>query len=244
MTLLQQSTVRNRLLAAMAPDDFALLQPHLERVPLTLREVPIQAGEPIEHVYFIERGIVSVLADDAGERIEVGMVGPEGLVGVPVVLGVDRSAHSLLVQAEGEAVRLPAQALRTAMGRSASLSALLTRFVHCFMVLLSQTAYANASHTLEGRLARWILMNQDRLGDEELPLTHEFMALMLGVRRPGVTMTLHVLEGNGLIRARRGRVTVLDRERLEELADTAYGLPEAEYARVMGQPLAWSGAAS
>jgi CRP-like cAMP-binding protein len=234
MALLQQSTIRNRLLGAMTPDDFALLQPHLERVPLKLRHMVIEAGEPIQHVYFVEQGIASVLAEVAQERIEVGMIGSEGLAGVAVVLGVDSSPHAFMVQAEGEALRIPAAELRAAMGRSPSLCALLARYVHYFTVLLSQTAYANANFGIEARLARWILMTQDRLGREELPLTHEFMSLMLGVRRPGVTVATHVLEGSGMIRAKRGRITVLDRERLMDLADTSYGLPEAEYARVMG----------
>ncbi len=204
---------------------------------MNLREVLMQAGEPIAHVYFVDQGIVSVLAENTQERIEVGMVGPEGLVGLPVVLGVSRSVHVLLVQAEGEALRIPAAELRAAMDRSSSMRALLARYVHYFTVLLSQTAYANANFGIEARLARWILMIQDRLREEELPLTHEFMSMMLGVRRPGVTVATHVLEGNGLIRARRGRITVLDRERLMELAENSYGVPEAEYAQVMGQPL-------
>ena len=147
-----------------------------------------------------------------------------------------------MVQAEGEALRISADELRAAMGRSASLSTLLARFAHCFTVMLGQTAYANASFSLEARLARWILMVEDRLRQEVLPLTHEFVATMLGVRRPGVTAAMHVLEGNGMIKAMRGRVVVLDRERLEELADTSYWVAEAEYARVMGQPLAWAAA--
>jgi CRP-like cAMP-binding protein len=234
MSLLQQSTIRNRLLAAMTPDDFAGLQTHLERVPLELRHVLIRAGESIRHVHFVERGISSVLAEAEQERIEIGMIGPEGFAGLPVVLGVESSPHVFMVQSEGEAVRIPAEALQEAIDRSSSLRALLARYVHCFMVLVAQTAYANANYGLESRLARWILMTQDRLGREELPLTHEFMSLMLGVRRPGVTVATHVLEGNGLIQAKRGRITVLDREKLMDLADTSYGLPEAEYARVMG----------
>ncbi len=211
---------------------------------MNLREVLMQAGEPIAHVYFVDQGIVSVLAENTQERIEVGMVGPEGLVGLPVVLGVSRSVHVLLVQAEGEALRIPAAELRAAMDRSSSMRALLARYVHYFTVLVSQTAYANANFGLESRLARWILMTQDRLKLDELPLTHEFMSMMLGVRRPGVTIATQVLEGNGLIRARRGRITVLDRERLIELAENSYGLPEAEYADVIGQPLARTAPAS
>jgi CRP-like cAMP-binding protein len=231
-----QSSVRNRLLAAMPPDGFALLRPHLEMVPLRLREVMVQPGQPIEHVAFVEQGIVSVLAAAEEECIEIGMIGPEGLVGVPVVLGVGTSPHVHLVQAEGEALRMRADALRGAMGESPTLFALLARYVHCFTVLVSHTAFANANFGIEARLARWILMTQDRLGRDELPLTHEFLAMMLGVRRPGVTVATHVLEGNGLIKAGRGRIRVLDRERLRELADTSYGLPEAEYERIVGRP--------
>src|SRR5215207_5826972 len=202
MAHLQQAAVRNRLLATLTPDDFDLLQPDLEPVPLDLRHWLIEAGEPIQHVTFPEQGIVSILADTTEGRIEVGMIGPEGMAGLPVVLGIERSPHSYLVQAEGEALRIPAQNLRTAMRHSPSLHAGLLRYAHALMVQTAETAYANAGFTIEARLARWILMTDDRLDCDELPLTHDFLSMMLGVCRPGVTLAVQSLEGNRLIRAK------------------------------------------
>src|SRR5215218_5305408 len=233
MAHLQQASVRNRLLSALNPDDFGLLRPHLEPVALDLRQWLIEAGEPIQHVTFPEHGIISILADTSEGRIEVGLIGPEGMAGLPVVLGIDRSPHGYLVQAAGEALRITAQDLRTALRHSPSLHARFLRYAHTLMVQIAETAYANAGFTIEARLARWILMTDDRLGRDELPLTHDFLSMMLGVRRPGVTTAVQNLEGNRLIRAKRGSITVLDRTGLEGVADSAYGASEAEYARVM-----------
>jgi CRP-like cAMP-binding protein len=235
MTQLQQTSVHNRLLSGLTPEDFGLLQPHLETVPLEMRQWVIKAGEPIQHVTFPEHGIVSVLADTSQGRIEVGLIGPEGMAGLPVVLGIERSPHGYMVQAAGEALRITAQDLRTALRYSPSLQAGLLRYAHALMVQTAETAYANAGFTIEARLARWILMTDDRLAREELPLTHDFLSMMLGVQRPGVTIAVQTLEANRLIRAKRGSITVLNRTGLEAIADSAYGVSEAEYASVMGQ---------
>src|SRR5215207_9926901 len=188
MAYLQQAAVRNRLLSGLTPEGFGLLQPHLEPMPLDLRQWLIEAGEPIQHVYFPEHGIVSIVADTSEGRIEVGLIGPEGMAGLPVVLGIERSPHSYLVQAAGEALRVPAPDLRTALRQSPSLHAGFLRYAHALMVQTAQTAYANAGFTIEARLARWILMTDDRLERDELPLTHDFLSMMLGVCRPGVTL--------------------------------------------------------
>jgi CRP-like cAMP-binding protein len=235
MAHLQQISTRNRLLSGLNRDDFDLLQPDLEPVALDLRQWLIEAGEPIQQIYFPERGIVSILADTSQGRIEVGLIGPEGMAGLPVVLGIDRSPHGYMVQAAGEALRIPAPDLRAAIRQSQSLQAGFLRYAHALMVQTAQTAYANAGFSIEARLARWILMTDDRLDRDELPLTHDFLSMMLGVRRPGVTLAVQSFEGNRMIRAARGRITVLDRAGLEEVAGTAYGVPEAEYATVMGQ---------
>src|SRR4051812_14223044 len=163
MARLQQISTRNRLLFALNRDDFDLLQPDLEPVALELRQWLIEAGEPIQQVYFPEHGIVSILADTSQGRIEVGMIGPEGMAGLPVVLGIERSPHSYLVQAEGEALRITAPALRIAIPHSPSLQAGFLRYAHALMVQTAQTAYANAGFTIGARLARWILMTDDRL---------------------------------------------------------------------------------
>ena len=231
----QQTSVRNRLLSALPPDDFGLLQPHLEPTSLDLRQWLSQTQQPISHVYFPEQGIISILADTAQGRFEVGLVGSEGMAGLPVVHGIDHSPHGCLVQAAGQALRITAQNLRTAMRHSPALHARLLRYAHTRVVQTAQTVYANAGFDLEARLARWILMTDDRVEGEDLPLTHEFLSMMLGVRRAGVTLAIQALEASKLIRAKRGSLTVLDRAGLEALARDAYGVAEAEYARVMAQ---------
>src|SRR3954463_14274397 len=217
MARLQQISTRNRLLFALNRDDFDLLQPDLEPVALELCQWLIEAGEPIQQVYFPEHGIVSILADTSQGRIEVGLIGPEGMAGLPVVLGIERSPHGYMVQAAGEALRIPAQDLRTALRQSSSLQAGFLRYAYALMVQTAQTAYANAGFTIEARLARWILMTDDRLDRDELPLTHDFPSMMLGVRRPGVTIAVQNLESIRLIRAKRGSISVLDRAGLEAL---------------------------
>ena len=231
----QQASVRNCLLAALPPADFDLLRDSFEPVRLELRQLVIEAKEPIRHVYFPQSGIASILADSSEGRIEVGMIGREGMAGLPAVLGIDRSLHDFMVQAVGEALRIGTDDLRAATRQSLSLQGRFMRYAHALMIQTAQTAFANAAFTIEARLARWILMTHDRVDGDELSLTHDFLSMMLGVRRPGVTVAVQVLEGNKLIRARRGRIPVLDRAGLEEVADDAYGAAEAEYARVMGE---------
>src|SRR5215213_9683753 len=151
MTQLQQASVRNYLLSGISPEDFDLLQPHLEPGPLDLRRWVIEAGEPIQHVTFPEHGIISLLADTSEGRIEVGLIGPEGMAGVPMVLGIDHSPYGYMVQAEGEALRIPAQDLRTALRHSPSLHSAFLRYAHALMVQTAQTAYANAGFAIEAR---------------------------------------------------------------------------------------------
>ncbi|MCE4225007.1 Crp/Fnr family transcriptional regulator [Methylobacterium sp. C25] len=233
---LPHSAPRNRLLSILDPDDLALLVPALEQVPLALNQVLIAANEPIGHAYFIEDGLISlVAATDRREtgRIEVGIVGYEGFVGVPLVLGADQSPHMGLVQGEGHGLRIAAADLQIAMHRSPSLRGVLGRFVQSLIVQVGQTVYANADLDIEGRLARWILMSQDRLQTDDLPLTHVFLSLMLGVRRPSVTMATQTLEEAGMIKARRGHIVVRDRDKLGALVGDTYGLAEAEYERLL-----------
>jgi CRP-like cAMP-binding protein len=230
----QHTSIHNGLLKALSPGDFELLQPHLESVEIGLRELLGKAGAPLRHVFFVENGIVSLLAHTPEDRIEVGMIGREGLVGVAAAFGATHTAHALLCQADGQALRMGAGELRAAAQSSPSLAGLLGRYLYYLTVQTSQTAYSNASMNMEARLARWVLMTHDRTDGFELSLTHDFLASMLGVRRPGVTTATHVLEGAGMIRAERGRITVVNRAKLEELADDAYGLAEAEYERLVG----------
>jgi CRP-like cAMP-binding protein len=202
-------------------------------VSLALRQVLIEPNTPIEHAYFPEQGMSSVTNNSAGGKIEVGVVGREGMVGLPIVLGIDRTPYEHFMQIPGHGWRITVRDLEQAMAQSSSLHRHLLRYVQASHVQASETAFANANSDIEARLARWLLMCHDRVESNDIPLTHEFIAMMLGVRRPGVTVALHVLEGMHVIRAKRGLITVLDREKLEELADEAYGLSEAEYTRLM-----------
>ena len=234
MSRLQQSAVRNRLLKVLSPDDFALLQPHLEPVPTELRQELIKPHDPVQQLYFPEVGFGSITSSGSGVQAEVGIVGREGLVGaIPMLLGSDRTPHECFVQNAGEMLRIDTAALCAAVSQSASLHRLLLRYVHVQFVQTAQTAFANACYTLDVRLARWLLRCQDRLDGTDLQITHDFLSIMLGVRRPSTTLAVQALEGQGLIRARRGKITILDREALEELADDSYGMPEAEYVRLI-----------
>jgi len=226
---------RNKLLARMASSDYAALQPHLQPVELRFRQRLDTAGRRIKSAYFIERGLASVVAIGGGERrqSEVTVVGNEGMTGLPVLLGVDRSPHETFMQVEGAGQSIATEDLQNAMRASATLTSFMLRYAHICSIQMAHTALANAQGKLEERLARWLLMAHDRSGTDELELTHEFLALMLGVRRPGVTMALHQLEQRALVRTARGSVTVLDRAGLESCASGLYGIPEAEYERLI-----------
>ena len=186
MAQAHQMNMRNKLLTALAPDAFDLLRPHLEAVKLELREPLNVANEPTPFIYFLDEGLGSVmLGPDRTTGVEIGMVGREGLIGTSVVLGAEQSPHHAFIQLAGAGWRIPSERLTDAMERSAPLRRLLLRFVHVFGVQMASTAHANADYTVEERLARWLLMCHDRCDGDHIAITHEFMALMLGVRRPG-----------------------------------------------------------
>src|SRR5688500_2955830 len=235
MSAPQQLDLRNQLLARLAPEDFASLQGLLEPGELELRRVLIEPNRPIEHVYFHEHGYTSISTDGHGNKIGLGLIGRERLVGVPVALGVRTTPLQFFILLAGDGLRMTSHDLEEVIDERPSLHRVLLRYAQVMSVQTSGTAFANAEHTVETRLARWLLMCHHRVDGDDIPITHDLMSMMLGVRRAGVTTTLHILEGNGLIRAKRGVITVLDREKLEELADSAYGLPEAEYARLMAE---------
>ena len=190
-------------------------------------------NKPIEYAYFIERGFASVVADGTGSRgVEVGIVGAEGLTGIALVLATDRSPNTTFIQSPGRGQRISASDLTESMETSPTLRRSLLRYGHTFLVQIACTALANSRSKLETRLARWLLMAHDRGEGDELILTHEFLATMLGVRRPGVTVALNFLEKKGLVRVQRKTIFVVDRKGLEVAANHAYGAPEAEFRRV------------
>lgn len=211
-----------------------MVQPHLIPIDLPTGEMLIRPHQPVEQLYFLESGIASITTAGNDGQVEVGLVGREGLVGAaPVILGSDRIPHDQFMQLGGAGWRIAASILKEACVTSQGLHRLLLRYVQTEIVQVRQTAYVNASHTIETRLARWLLMCFDRIDGDELAVKHEFLAMMLGVQRSGVTLALQNLEGGRCIRGRRGRVQVLDRELLRAVADGSYGQPEAEYARLI-----------
>ena len=228
---MQQKTsasIKNRILSRLSAADMALLKPDLEPVELPLRYVLEVPNKPIRHSYFIEYGLASIVAANRHKRLEVGLIGCEGMTGLPIVLGNDRSPNETFMQVAGNGMRIPADKLREAIAQSRSLELALLSFAHAFMNQTASTALSNGTATLEERLARWLLMANDRLRGDEVPLTHEFLSLMLGVRRAGVTVALHYLEQRALIRLARKQIVITDRKGLEAAANGTYHKPEKQ----------------
>jgi CRP-like cAMP-binding protein len=225
---------RNLLLDHLTDRDFALLEPKLQSVPLAFRQQLQQTGRRINTAYFIESGIASkvTMAGGSRQQTETALIGREGMTGGSLLYGVDRSPWDIFIQAEGEAQSISAADLRDALDKSVSLHRALLRYAFVFTLQIAHTAVANAHAKLEERLARWLLMTQDRIEERHMLLTHEFMALMLGVRRAGVTVALQDFEDRGLIKHARGSVTILDRDGLIEMSNGFYGAPEAEAERL------------
>ena len=210
-----------------------MLQPYLQSVALPFRHRLQAANSRIPTIAFIESGLGSVVAIGGKRRqAEVGVIGREGMTGLPIVLGAECSPCEIFMQVGGSGQSIDADHLSDAMDRSLTMARCFQRFAHVFAVQASCTALANAQGRVEERLARWRLMAHDRIGSDMLKLTHEFLALMLGVRRAGVTTALRHLEQNAIIDMARGVVTIVDRGRLEECADGLYGQPEAEFERL------------
>ena len=216
----------NKLLSRLSRDDAQLLEPHLQTVDLPLRKQLHTAKRRVEDVYFVERGVASIVANGS-HPVEVGMIGREGMTGTSVLLGSsDRAPYDIYMQIAGEGQKLPADHLREAIAQSPTLHQILLRYVHVFIIQATQTALANARGKIEERLARWLLMVHDRIDGDELTLTHEFLSIMLGVRRSGVTTALHELERKGLIEHRRSFIAIIDRKGLEESSNGTYIRPE------------------
>lgn len=235
--LMPVSKFQNRLLRGLSTSDQRLLSSELEPIELPIGLAVEKANTRVKHAYFPEAGIISVVAratTDEADQIEAGLIGREGMSGGAIVLGDHQSPNEAYVQMPGHAYRIVGASLREALGSSASLRARLQLFSQVFMVQITQTALANGKANIEKRLARWLLMSHDRGDDDELQLTHEFIAIMLGVRRSGVTDALHELESKKLVRAGRGLIRISNRAGLEQFAGPIYGVPEAEYVRMLG----------
>jgi CRP-like cAMP-binding protein len=214
--------VANQLLARLTRADARLLEPHLEAVDLPVRKQLQARNRRVERIYFPDSGIASVVAN-GDTPIEVGMIGREGMTGISVLLGdEERAQHETYMQVGGNGRCLAVDRLRETIAKSSALHQVLLRYVPVFLRQTTETALANGRGKIEERLARWLLMAHDRIDGDELKLTHEFLAVMLGVRRSGITTALQELERKGLIAHRRSLVTVLDREGLELASNGAY----------------------
>lgn len=228
-------SVKNRLLANLSREEFERLQPYLEPVFLNFKKELYQPNMPIEFVYFPLEGVCSLLSlASEGDLIEVGTVGNEGMVGLPVFLGVDQIPGVCMCQVPGYALRMRAHDLRTQVAPGTTLYELLHRYTQTLFNFISQSALCNRVHSIEQRCCRWLLLTHDRVEDNEFSLTHEFLSQMLGVRRAGVSEVAARLQNAGFISYRYGKISILDRAGLEATSCECYKLIKAEFERLIG----------
>jgi CRP-like cAMP-binding protein len=232
----------NILLSSLLPEDLALIERSLEVVDLPFQRKLELRGYPIKDFYFLESGLASVVVT-AGvtQSLEVGVIGKEGMTGLFALFGADKSHHETFMQTAGHGRSIAVSKLRQAMEQSATLQDALFRYAQTFILQMSYTALANGRYQLEQRLARWLLMAADRMEEPSVRLTHDSLAVMLGTRRAGVTVALGELHKRGIIQLSRGVINVIDRNALVEAANGIYGIPEAEYCRLLGRDRRISG---
>lgn len=224
----------NKLLAALPDEDYQRLLPDLELVEIPIKQVLYEPEEPIKHVYFVNQGIASIVyTTEDGSTVEVGMVGNEGMVGIPVFLGGDMTTTTAFMQVAGTAMKMNAVRLKAEFDLGGSLQKLLLRYTQALLTQITHGAVSNRLNTVEERLARWLLMVADLTQSNEFPLTQEFIAQMLGVRRSGVTVAAGILSQAGMIRYSRGRITILNREDLEATSGDSYRMIKTEFSRLL-----------
>jgi len=225
---------QNYLLAAMSTDVQRRLFPHLEPVSLTLGDVVYESGDTLRHVYFPTDAIVSLLyVMENGASAEISVVGNEGLIGVALFMGGESTSSRAIVQSAGSAYRLPGSRLKDEFNRHGELQHLLLRYTQALITQMSQTAVCNRHHSIDQQLCRWLLLSLDRLPTNQLTMTQELIANMLGVRREGVTEAAGKLQRLGVVEYSRGRITVLDRPQLERLSCECYAVVKKETDRLL-----------
>jgi CRP-like cAMP-binding protein len=225
---------QNHLLAALPEAEFERLAPHLEPVPMRLGEALYEPGGRLQHVYFPTTSIVSLLyVMEDGASAEIAVVGNEGILGISLFMGGETTPSRAVVQSAGYGYRLKAPLLKQEFNRAGPVLRLLLRYTQALITQMSQTAVCNRHHSLEQQLCRWLLLSLDRLSTNELTMTQELIANMLGVRREGVTEAAGNLQRAGLIRYSRGRITVLDRQQLEETVCECYAVVKKEFDRLL-----------
>jgi CRP-like cAMP-binding protein len=226
-------SIDNHILAALPRQAYQHLLPHLKLVKCEHGEILYETGQTMRHVYFPNDSVVSlVYITKEGISIEVGVVGKEGMVGIPVILGATASPYRAVVQIGNGALRMKADVLRNEFRKPGPLQTLLHQYTHGLMMQISRTAVCNRIHTIEERLARWLLMVRDRMKAEEFKLTHEFLADMLGVRRAGVSLAAGTLQEAGLIRYARGRINIINSEGLESVSCECYKIGREDFAEI------------
>lgn len=230
-------TAENQILASLSPEVFSRLAPHLTQVALAQGEVVHRPDDPLSHLYFPIDCLFSItLTMQDGATAEVGMVGSREVLGINALMGNSETTQTTyVVQVAGSTMKISARIMQEEFNRNGELHAVLLRYTQAFLAQVSQTAACNSLHVLDQRLARWLLETQERIGSDELPLTQEFIAIMLGVRRAGVTLAAQKLQERGVIRYRRGHVQILDQAGLEASACECFGAIKKEYDRLLGE---------
>ena len=230
---------KNHLLSDLPSDEFKRIFSHLEEASLELGQVLYESGDRLEYIYFPTTAIISLLyIMENGATAEIGVVGNEGFLGVPLVLGGETTPNRAVIQSAGEALRMKSKALKAEFERGAVFHNLLLRYTQALLTQISQTAVCNRLHSLEQQLCRWLLLSHDRLDSDKLVMTHDLISNMLGVRREGVTLAAAKLVKRHLIKNVRGTITVLDRQGLEGLVCECYQVVNIEYNRLMGRGIA------
>jgi len=233
--MLQHDRRTNRLLSLLSNSDYERLRPHLSQVVFDYKKSLYEASRPIKQVYFPIDGVASLVITTAdGASAEVGTIGNEGFVGLPVCLGDDDAPSSVYVQVPGTALSMDARIFRGELDRSPTLNLIMLRYAHAFFNQVAQSAACAHLHRVEQRCCRWLLMTRDRMPTGNFLLTHEFLGMMLGVRRTTVTDVMGSLQKAGLIRYRRGHVSILDHEALQQRACECYDISKAEFDRLLG----------
>jgi len=229
--------IENQILAALSATEYQRLVPYLERVNLSLHQVLYEADEPITHVYFLGQGITSLVCMlEDGSTVEAGIVGKDGMVGLPVIWGGNRTTTMAFIQVAGSGMRMKVEHLIAEFKRGGELQSLLLHYTQALFTQVTQTAACNRMHAIEDRLARWLLMVADRMQSNTYLLTQEFMAQMLGCRRAGITVAAGTLSRAGIISYKRKNITILNREDLEQASCECYSIVKNEYARLLGTP--------
>ena len=231
----ESQAIGNRLLARLSAEEFALLSPHLERVRLSHGDPLIKPGEPIRRVHFPVSCFGSLVATmEDGSMVEAGSVGREGMVGVPVILADGVTTMETAVQIPGESYAAPPHVVKELFDRGGAFQKLLYKYFHTLFIVASQTGACNRLHHIEPRLCRWLLMSSDGVGSDDLCITQEYLAAMLGIRRAGVSETVGRVEEAGLVRHSRGHIQIVDRAGLEQCACECYRIVKGEYERLLG----------